>query len=85
MFSRIGRVIASILVSCLVTAGATVVVAIIIAVMDMYLSGHDMTPKNWLSIREWAFRGSLVFVFLITLIVSLKARSSHSFRRTLDG
>lgn len=85
MSTRIGRVVASILVSCLVTAGSAVVVTIIIAVVDMYLSGHSMTPKNWLSIREWAFRGSLVFVFVITLVVSLRARSSQSFRRTLDG
>lgn len=84
MSTPIGGVVASILVSCLVTAGSAVVMAIIIAVVDMYLSGHAMTPKNWLSMREWAFRGSLVVVFVITLVVSLKTRSSHSFRRTLD-
>lgn len=72
------QIIGGILISCLVTAAAAVVVAVIIAILDMYLSGHNMEPPHWLAIREWLFRGSLTAVFFTTLFVALKVAPNRS-------
>ncbi len=52
--------------------------AVIIAIVDIYVSGHNLGPTHWPAIREWLFRGSLIVVFLTTLFVSLKVTSARS-------
>ncbi|MDZ4259859.1 MAG: hypothetical protein U0974_10930 [Gemmatimonadales bacterium] len=54
------------------------VVAVVIAILDLYLSGHGMEPPHWHTIREWLFMGFLVAVFFTTLLVSLKVAASRS-------
>lgn len=73
-----GRIIGGIVVACVVTAGAAGVVALLIAILDIYLSGHSMEPPHWSAIREWLFMGSLVAVFSTTLFVILKVARSRS-------
>lgn len=72
------RIVGSILISCLVTVGAAAVFVVLIAILDLYLSGHRMEPPHWTAIREWLFIGSLVAVFSTTLLVLLKVAPNRS-------
>ncbi len=72
------RSVSGILISCLVTAGSAFVIAVVIAIVDIYVSGHNLEPTHWPVIREWLFGGSLIVVFLTTLFVSLKMMSARS-------
>ena len=70
--------VSGILISCLVAAGSAVVITVIIAIVDIYVSGHNLEPTHWPVIKEWLFRGSLIVLFLTTLFVSLTVTSARS-------